>query len=136
MKKLVLIVMLVIYAVFSTGVFISIHHCCLHCCEKVEKIECNCHSDGQSCASTGEDQHHHCYDDYLFFKILDSYDKKKIVFSFALTIQQVFLFQDYRVLYDEILFHIVYREIDEAPPYFSAQGRTLTELYQQRVLYA
>ena len=145
MKKIIhkstLLTLLLVYTVFSTGIFISIHHCCLHCYEKVEKSHCGCseHHDSELDAHFLKDKHHHCQDIRFFFKILDSYDKKDTSFSFSPYIQQVCFCHHCcknKILYDSTLLHIVYKEFDDVPPFFTKQGRTFIELHQQQVLYA
>ena len=141
LHKSILVSILLIYTVFSTGIFISIHHCCLHCHEKVEKVSCNCseHHDNDIYTCVSKDKHHHCHDDRFFFKILDSYDKKETFSSFSHYIQQVCFCHNSckdRILYDSTFSHIVYGEFDEAPPFFIRQGRTFAEFNHQRVLYA
>jgi len=138
--KLILLIILLAYTVFSTGVFISIHHCCLHCYEKIENVHCNCveHPNDEpiACVSENKNTHHHCHDDHFFFKILDNYDKKETIFICFLHTQEVSFGQDYRALYETTLSHTIYKEFDESPPFYIKQGRTFVELYQQQVLYA
>ena len=135
--KAILLTLLVVYTVFSTGIFISIHHCCLHCHEKTEQVHCDCvnHHDEKSHTCT-LDQHHHCHDDHFFFKIIDNYDKKERFFAISLHLQQLFIGQYHKILYDTTLSHIVYKEFDDGSPFLIKQGRTFAELHQQRVLYA
>ena len=138
--KSVLLALLTVYTIFSTGIFISIHHCCLHCNEKVEMVSCGCSgqaSDHVACIS--KDKHHHCHDDRFFFKILDSYDKKEGFLSVFHYIQQICFCHDCcknRILHDSIFLHIACKEFDESPPFFIKQGRTFAEFHHQRVLYA
>ena len=133
--KFILLTLFVIYTVFSTGIFISIHHCCLHCHQKVEKEECRYHHDGAVHDCDLEREHRRCHDDHFFFKILDSYDKKEMFFSFCPDIQQTFLYQDYRIFYDTTFFQLVFKEFDKRTPLIK-QGRAFEELQHQRVLYA
>lgn len=98
------LLVLTVYSVFSTGVFISIHHCCNHCnpVEMDEYCACESHSShgGNDCAChQNGNEHHKCYDVHYLFKILDSYDKDEytpppVIFYFVL-----YLVDDYRDLY-------------------------------------
>lgn len=129
--------MLTIYFVFSTGIFVSIHHCCNHCNEKTEITTCLCQDhDHDSHPHHVKDKHHHCHDTQYFFKILDNYEREEHTVSIDAETLPVQL-----VLYDThdylvTLYQVFFKTTEIQPPHPVIQGRLFADYTQQRLHYA
>lgn len=137
------IFVLAIFSVFSTGIFISIHHCCSHC-NPVEVVDdCCCqslpsHGAHDHACHQNESGHHKCHDTHYLFKILDSYDKDEhlpVVMPTSASIL-LYLMDDYREEYETQIFQKIVKENDRSRSGPVIPCDSFFDYTHQLVLYA
>ena len=147
-SKVLWMALIATYAVFSTGLFISIHHCCAHCYEKIEiaaceSESCGCghhhnHDQNHDCEDLADysNGHHHSHDTQYFFKILDKYYKEEIAIHIPIVVCENFLFEEYKNRISADLYHICIKMREKIPILPFLQGKSIITFSQQRLHYA
>ncbi len=145
MKKTLIILgtflLLAVFFVFSSGIAITIHHCCHHCQELAQKASC---SDDESCSCcSGKNKtdadaegHAHSHDTQYFFKILDNYIKSDISFPFSWQYFQTEFENNQSDFFVSIFYNSLIKKYIQIPSIFHLQGTSLIDYCQQRVDYA
>ncbi len=132
--------LLVVYFVFSSGIAITVHHCCDHCREYVAQQCCEDHGDEESCeipnAEKSDSHHHHAHDKYYFFKIKDFYKASQSVipahWQWIQVGEEAFLTQ----FFSNLSLEKRLKENIFIPSFFHLQGDRLLDFLHQRVYYA
>lgn len=140
MKKIlqnsIILFLLTVYTVFSTGIVLSIHHCCSHCHQKVEKIECLCHHDEKEHECKLEEEHHRCHDEHLFLKILEEYSIVEHKFSFSPILLSICHCEHYKEIYNLSIYQTLFKVNRNIPPPPLCGDDAFIDFTQQRLYYA
>lgn len=139
--SLITLFVLTVYSIFSTGVFISIHHCCSHC-NPVEVVHhCVCESEpshGGHCdgCHQNENGHHKCHDEQIMFKIMDSYDKDDHNPTPKTSFVLLYIIDDYKDLYIETVFQKIIKKSKQRRSGPTIPCESFFDYSHQLVLYA
>jgi hypothetical protein len=133
--------LLAIFFAFSSGIVITIHHCCHYCQKFAEKTSCS--RDGNCCCCSGENEDNvdserdtRSHDTQYFFKILDNYIKTNLSFFSSWKYFQTNVVDNQSDIYDSILYKTLIKEYLKIPPSFHLQGISFLDFCLQRVYYA
>lgn len=145
MKKriyhMITVLLLGVYSIFSTGIFISIHHCCNHCESSVTVETCACMDEGavhehSSLCTDSHAEHHKCHDDHLFFKIGDEHDKCSELPSVNAFLSVLYSIEFHIDSYLNNLYTTIIKSNKRLPSHPVIQGESFFEYSQQLVLYS
>ncbi|MDL2296452.1 hypothetical protein LJC68_05815 [Bacteroidales bacterium OttesenSCG-928-B11] len=138
---IITLLILAVYTVFSTGVLVSIHHCCSHC-NPIETIDyCCCeslpaHGDPHHDCHQNESGHHKCHDTNYFFKILDSYDKDEQKTALKIVLPILYVLEDYHEIYANTITRKIVKENERSRSGPVFPGDSFFHYTHQLVLYA